>query len=142
MKAGMGRVVLGLLGALVLASCGAKRPVLYPNTHLEQVGSEVAQADIDDCIRFAEEYGVAGGSGEAGKAARRTATGSAIGAATGAAAGAVGGHAGRGAAAGAAGGATAGFLSWVFGSRQPDPTFQRFVEKCLADKGYQTIGWK
>lgn len=23
-----------------------------------------------------------------------------------------------------------------------DPVFQRFVEKCLSDKGYEVIGWR
>jgi hypothetical protein len=134
-------MTLLLAVVLLLPACGAKRPVLYPNARYEEAGPGIAQADIDECMERARAYG-AGGWGEAGHAARRTATGAAVGSATGAAAGEVSGRAGRGAAAGAAGGATAGFLSWLFGSRNPDPTYQRFVEECLREKGYQPLGWR
>jgi hypothetical protein len=125
---------------LLLMACSQKRPVLYPNYHLQQVGEEAAQNDIDECIRSAKEYGASSSSN--GEVAKRTAEGGAVGAAGGAASGAVFGSAGRGAAAGAAGGAAVGFVRGLFGSREPDPVFRRFVEKCLREKGYEPVGWK
>jgi hypothetical protein len=125
---------------LLLMACSQKRPVLYPNYHLQQVGEETARADIDECIQFAKEYGAS--SGSSGEVAKRTTEGGAVGAAGGAASGAVFGSAGRGAAAGAAGGAAVGFVRGLFGSREPDPLFRRFVEKCLREKGYEPVGWK
>jgi hypothetical protein len=48
---------LVLAGVLFFSACAQKRPILYPNDHLEYVGNEVAQADIDDCIRLAADHG-------------------------------------------------------------------------------------
>jgi hypothetical protein len=125
---------------LLLAACSQKRPVLYPNYHLQQVGDETAQTEIDECIRSAKEYGAS--SRSSGKVAKRTAEGGAVGAAGGAATGAVLGSVGRGAAAGAAGGAAVGCLQGLFRSREPDPVFRKFVERCLHEKGFEPIGWK
>jgi predicted small lipoprotein YifL len=135
----MGPVVLFLLLGSS-AACGSKQPVPYPNDHLTNVGQEVAQADIAACMQRAREYGVA--TDTARRTTTQTATGAAVGGATGSAVGAVTGHPGRGAAAGAAGGATAGFMRSLFGARDPDPLFRSFVETCLRERGYETIGWR
>jgi len=37
---------------LALAGCASQRPVLYPNAKYNQVGPEIAQRDVDDCIRL------------------------------------------------------------------------------------------
>ena len=132
--------VLALSCLLLLVACSQKRPVLYPNYHLQEVGEETAQTEIDECISLAKEYGTS--SSSSGKVAKRTAGGGAVGAAGGAASGAVFGSVGRGAAAGAAGGAAVGCLTGLFRSPEPDPVFRRFVEKCLLEKGYEPIGWK
>jgi len=132
--------VFTLICMLLLVACSQKRPVLYPNYHLQQVGDEAAQTEIDDCIRFAKEHGAS--SDSSGKVAKSTAGGGAVGAAGGAATGAVLGSVGRGAAAGAAGGAAVGLVRGLFRSREPDSVFRRFVEKCLREKGYEPIGWK
>ena len=129
-----------LVAVLTLPACSMKRPVLYPNQHLDRVGKETAQADIDECMQLASEHGADSKAGE--KVAKRTVAGAAIGAATGAAVGAVLGHAGRGAATGAAGGGAGGLMTGLFSSREPDPVFRRFVEKCLRKKGYEPIGWR
>lgn len=138
-----GGIAFGALGmALLLAGCAAKQPVLYPNAHLQTVGSEQAQSDVIACQELAHEFGVGPGAGKAGRVAGRTAGGAAIGGATGAVAGAIVGGAGRGAAAGAAAGATGGFLTGIFGRSEPDPVYRRFVERCLRERGYATIGWR
>lgn len=120
--------------------CAPKRPVLYPNYHLTMAGQEAAQADIDDCLALARDYGAGADKGE--KIAKDTATGTAVGGATGAAVGAVVGDFGKGAAAGAAGGAAGALTRSVIRSGDPDPIYRRFVEKCLRDKGYEPIGWR
>ena len=131
-------IVLGFM--MLLMACSQKRPVLYPNYHLQQVGDETAQTDIDECMRSAREYGAS--SDSSGKVAKSTAKGGAIGAAGGAASGAVLGSVGRGAAAGAAGGAAIGCLQGLFRSPEPDPVFRQCVDRCLIEKGYEPIGWK
>jgi len=125
---------------LLLVACSQKRPVLYPNYHLQEVGDEVAQTEIDECIRFAKEYGAS--SSSSGEVAKSTGKGGAVGAAGGAASGAVLGSVGRGAAAGAAGGAAIGCLQGLFRSPEPDPVFRQFVERCLREQGFEPIGWK
>ena len=135
------RLVLALLIILiVLWGCGSKRPVLYPNYQLTMVGQEVAEDDIDACMQLAETYGAATQAGH--EVAKDTATGAAVGGATGAAVGAVLGGVGKGAAAGAAGGAAGALTRGVIHAGDPDPTFRRFVEKCLRDKGYEPVGWR
>jgi outer membrane lipoprotein SlyB len=125
---------------ILLSACADKRPVLYPNAHLEQVGHAAAQADIDACIQYAVDNKAAGNKGE--EIAKDTGGGAAAGGAVGAAAGAVLGSLGRGAAAGAAGGAAAGAMRGILTSDDPDPVFENFVNRCLKDKGYEPIGWR
>jgi hypothetical protein len=136
-------LALGLVAVLpTLAGCSASpRPVFYPNAHLSQVGEAQLQQDIDACMAAAEAAGVSR-SGGAGEAAGNVAKTAAIGSAAGAAGGAVRGHAGRGAAVGAAAGAAGGSMRELFRTRQPDPIFKNFVDRCLKEKGYEPIGWK
>lgn len=136
------RTLLAATLALVvpLAGCAAQRPVLYPNAKLQSVDAAQAQRDVDECIALAEQAGASGN--RAAQVAETTATAGAIGAAGGAAAGAVRGRAGRGAAAGAAGGAAGGFVAGMIRSQKLDPVTKRWVEACLQERGYRTVGWK
>lgn len=129
-----------LLALLILWGCADKRPVLYPNAHLKQVGEEAARRDVDECMRYAKESGAEGNKGT--EIAKNTAGGAAMGGAVGAATGAVLGNLGRGTAAGAAGGAAGGLVKGIFDSADPDPVFKNFVDRCLREKGYESIGWK
>jgi outer membrane lipoprotein SlyB len=146
-SAGSAMIVSALI--TILAGCGAHRPVLYPNETLQRVGSTAAQQDVDACLEQAKQY-LASDGGKGGQVAGDVAKGTVVGAGTGAAVGAVGGaitgNPGEGAAVGAASGATAGVLGGLFGAfgrrSEPDPTYARFVERCLRDKGYDVIGWE
>lgn len=120
--------------------CASKRPVLYPNYRLQEVGQAGAEEDIDDCMQLAVEYGLKSEAGR--KVVGQTAEGAATGAAVGAAVGGVTGYPGRGAAAGAAGGGTRGFVRGVSRSRDLGPVQKRFVEECLRERGYRPIGWR
>lgn len=132
-----------LVAALVVAACSSARPVVYPNEHLQVVGQRQAKEDVDACIARAEDYVEGVGAGDV---AKDTAVGSGVGAAVGAAAGAAGGaafgNAGGGAAAGAAGGAVAALLRSAYKSTQLTPAQQGFVNRCLAEQGYEVIGWQ
>jgi hypothetical protein len=129
-----------LLALLMLLGCAEKRPVLYPNAHLKQVGDAAAQRDVDECVRYAKDSGAEEDKGA--EVAKNTAGGAAVGGAVGAATGAVLGSLGRGAAAGAAGGAAGGLVKGIFDSGDPDPVFKSFVDRCLREKGYDPIGWR
>ncbi len=129
-----------ILFALILSGCGAtKRPVLYPNSHLNSVGNAQAQRDTDDCMQMAEAYVK---KNQESKVAEGAVKGGAIGAASGAAVGAVTGNFGRGLAAGAAGGAAGGATWGLFKAAEPSPIYKNFVNKCLKDKGYEPMGWQ
>jgi len=134
-------VLMVILAGLLLAACGPKRPVLYPNAHLDKVGMQVAQADIDDCIMKAEAAGA--NANDAGAAAGNVARSGAIGAAAGAVFGAIMGN-GVGRSAAATGGAAAAGSAVNEGFKSGDPTaiHKNFVERCLREKGYDVIGWK
>jgi len=121
-------------------ACAAKRPILAPNEHLQEMAPDAVQRDIDDCIRIATEAGPGAARGK--QIAGQTAGGAAVGAAAGAVAGAISGGPGLGAAAGAAGGASAGLLRGLFKSSDLDSGQKRFAEECLRQKGYQPIGWQ
>jgi hypothetical protein len=135
------KVFLTLVIALAVEGCASTRPVLYPNEHFKAVGSEAADRDIASCMDLAASAGAGSGGSDAGQAAARTAGGAAVGAATGAVGGAVVGAAGSGAAIGAASGATAGLLHWIFSKPKRSPAFENFVNRCLQERGYETVGW-
>lgn len=131
------------LGLLSLAGCtGTRRPVLYPNAHLQSVGEARAHADVDQCMRLAETHGAPVYGGK--DVARDTATGAAV---AGAAAGAWGlvrknGEAGNRALAGAAAGSTAGLVRGILRVGRPSQTLVGFVNRCLSERGYEVVGWR
>ena len=135
----------GLLAALLaqllfVTGCATKRPVLYPNAHLEAVGQAASKRDISACMELASSADLE--KDKAAETAKSTATGAAVGGAAGAAGGAILGSAARGAGAGAAVGAVGGLARGLFSSSEPDPLFKNYVDICLRERGYQTIGWK
>lgn len=136
------RIVRGLIlaGVLLVAGCAAKRPVLYPNDYLKQVGETQAEQDIGTCIRLANEYKA--GADRTKEIAKDTGKSAVVGAATGAVVGAIAGDAGLGAAIGAAGAGTAALGAGIMRSDEPDPIFRQFVDQCLREKGYQILGWR
>jgi hypothetical protein len=134
------RLWLALPVVAAALGCAQRRPVLYPNDHLRSVGNEAAARDIDECLVLAHQSGHEQKPAET--VAKNTAGGAVAGAAVGTAVGAVLGNYGRGAGAGAAGGGTRGLLRGMRASRNPDPIERRFVEECLAERGYKPIGWR
>jgi len=132
------------VAALVTAigCAGAPKPILYPNRHLDGVGKAAAERDIAECRELADAAGAHRDPSKVTDTARDTATGAAIGAVSGAAGGAIVGSAGRGAAIGAASGATAGLLRSIFRKKPVSQVHIAFVNRCLNERGYDTVGWK
>lgn len=135
----MVKMIVVLLGVLGLTGCAANQPVLYPNSHLQSVGSARAEQDVEQCRDQADQYV---NNFPAREVARQTAWGAAGGTAIGVVAGAIGGDLGRGAALGAATGATAGLMRGAYQASDGSPIWKNFVEQCLRDQGYQVIGWQ
>jgi uncharacterized protein YcfJ len=132
-----------LLASLTLAACSTapKQPVFYPNPHLQQVGAAQSQRDIDACRQLAVDSGVS--PNKDGQVGQKAAKGAVLGGVGSAAWGLVrGGDAAERALAGAAAGAATGAAAGGFSSAEINPTYQRFVERCLRERGYDVIGWE
>ena len=132
-----------LLAGFVLGGCASseKRPVLYPNNHLEKMGNTQAQQDIDACMQRAEAAGISPTADN--KVVERGVQGAAVGGAAAAAGTAVrGGPVLRNATAGAAAGGAAGAVHGAFKGNVTNPTFKNFVSRCLREAGYSVIGWQ
>jgi hypothetical protein len=142
------RIGTAVLAVMMLSACSGAHPVLYPNAHLQSVGKEIAEQDIEACSQLAEAAGAEESSdgGKVGRVATGTAMGAGVGAASGAVGGAISGAAGRGSMIGAASGAVWGLLTGLFhaavGSSRPNQTYTNFVNRCLQEKGYEVTGWK
>ena len=142
----MRKVVSIIGGLLLLAACSTAHPVLYPNAHLQSVGKDVAEQEIEACRQLAETAGAEEGSGKAGRVATGTVVGGGIGAASGAVGGAISGAVGRGSMIGAASGAVWGLLTGLYhviaGSPELNRAYTNFVNRCLQEKGYEVTGWQ
>ncbi|HYW55593.1 MAG TPA: glycine zipper family protein [Polaromonas sp.] len=122
----------------------AARPVLYPNATLNRVGEAQGRVEADACMARAALAGLT--PEEKNNAVAR---GAGAGAATGGVAAAVGalitGRGGEGVvragAAGAAVGGSAGAVQGAVRGDRPNGTYRNFVQRCLADKGFDVIGW-
>ncbi|MDX2457205.1 MAG: hypothetical protein QNL87_06830 [Gammaproteobacteria bacterium] len=134
-------LVVVITVAVTGCSSSPKRPVLYPNQHLNRVGGHVSQQDINACMQLARTSGV--NVTKDGEVGRKAVGGAAIGGTSSAAYGVFrDGDVGNRALAGAAAGAAAGAVRGGIQSTEQSPIFKNFVNKCLSDKGYSVIGWQ
>ena len=133
-------LLVAIANVWAVLGCTTPAPVLYPNAHLEKAGEAQSKRDIAYCETLAREY--VQNHSEVKAAAEYGVGGAAGGAALGAIGGAIGGDAGEGAAIGAAVGAAGGILAGLYKSNQPNPTYEDFVNHCLAKHGYEVVGWQ
>jgi len=132
-----------LLSISSLISC-SYRPILDPHGKYLEVGEKQADADIDLCKKEADDYFDKIKMERAGKeAVRKGAIGTVLGAGLGFLFGGNTRSLLGGTAIGAGAGAAVGGLS-VLGEDKvtPDEMKQRYMTRCLAEKGYSVIGWK
>lgn len=132
-------LVLLSLGACSITQKSVRSPDFYPNDHLSKVGKAQANHDTQVCMSLASDYVKEPERWK--EIAKTTGEGALIGTATGAVGGAIVSNAGRGTGIGAATGAILGLIRGIQKSGDPNPTYERFVEQCLADKGYRVFGW-
>lgn len=95
--------------------------------------------DIDDCLALADQY--INEPNRYASIAKQGFIGGAVGAGTGAVGGAITGNASRATGAGAAVGGILGVLKGLSEMNERSPSYQRFVEHCLQQKGYYVTGW-
>lgn len=142
MKRARARAIVCVLAiGAVGAGCASPAPVLYDNAHRRSVSDARAERDIAECRELAH---AAVARDRSGDVVRRAGEDAVVGGVTGGAVGGiVGGHSvGRGAAAGAAAGAARTVTRSIFRRNQPDPIEAAWVNRCLADRGYEVLGWR
>lgn len=129
-----------VLLTLLLGGCASNQPVIYAGP----TGGDrnVSDAAVAECGRLASAAGASQYGGAAGDVAKDTVKGAATGAAAGAIGGAIAGNVGTGAGIGAATGAAVSLVQKLFVPAAPNPAYRAYVERCLADKGYQIVGWQ
>ncbi len=125
--------------SLILAGCTSPRPILYPNTHLKDVGESQAQKDVSEAMKAADKADL---NSQWQEKSTQTATSTVVGAGAGVAVGAITGGMLTGGIAGAAGGAASSLIFWAFSSNTPTPLYKQYVNIYLLHKGYEVIGWK
>lgn len=123
---------------LLIAGCAHQQPVVYPANGSVQ-SPDGAKQTADACMARAKAYGL---EYNGHVIARRATRSGIVGGAGGAVAGAIYGDWERGAVAGLASGVTAGVLQGLFANDAPSPVFRHFVNRCLAERGYDVIGWR
>lgn len=113
--------LLILLLPITLLGCASSgsgrssaKPVFYPNATLNRVGEAKARDEAQACMARAQDAGLTPEEST----------------------NAVAHGAGKGAAVGGSAGAVAGAFK-----DKPNPTYRRFVQRCLTDKGFDVIGW-
>ncbi len=137
-------ISLAAIAAVLLTGCATPvaKPAFYPNAHYQRMGPAQANADAQYCAELAQQSEVtAVNKVDAGRSAAAGAAGVGT-------AGVVGsllsGHKpdlkniAAGAAAIGAGGAAATAAGQSVGG---SGLYRQFVQQCLAERGYQVIGW-
>jgi hypothetical protein len=138
------------LTTLLLAACAATgphspsaRPVIYTTGAPSADGQARSRAQTDVCMANAQAAGLTPEE-KNNETGRRTGQGAAVGGVAAAVGALVTGRGIEGVirsgATGAAVGGSAGALSGAL-SERPSSTYRNYVQRCLADKGFEVIGW-
>ncbi len=133
-----------VFAALMLAGCATPvaKPAFYPNAHYQRMGAAQAQADAQACADLANQSDISAVNKV--DAARVGAAGAAGVAVAGTVSSVLKGNkpnvknVAAGAAAIGAGGAAATAAGQSVGGSS---LYRQFVHQCLAERGYQVIGW-
>lgn len=140
MNAARSIVIIGLcLNFWGCSRFAATAPDFYPNNKYLDTPEYQRQSDERECTDLAKQY--LKDPNKYQNMAEEAAIHGGIGAATGAAGGAFWGEAGRAAGAGAAVGAVVGIVQGLQAMNDHHPSYERFVGRCLQQKGYEVIGW-
>jgi hypothetical protein len=144
MKGDRASTVLIFLLLINLVACAGPQPILKSNTQLQLYGKDTAEREAAVCGLKAERSGLHHGTNRSGNAGAGAVLGIIGGAAVGASTGLIGGPTGvaLGAAAGGAVGGVLGLFAGTYKTLEPQQDYAAFVERCLKEKGYETIGWQ
>jgi len=134
-------IIVSLIFATLLSACatGPSKPRFYPNDYYRRVGVSQADMDASQCMQMADQYSQDPAVWQ--EAAKSGLGGAVVGAGVGAVGGVITkGSVGRTTAAGAAIGSLVGIASELSKMGEKSPSYERFVEHCLHNKGYEIIG--
>ena len=135
----MKRTLAVLTAVSILAGCASPRPRLYPNDHYKQVGEPQSKKDADECLAKAKDYLK---QNPVAPVARKTAWGAFVGALMGGVIGVITGDFGGAIASGAAAGGVGGAAQGAYDANTPDGVVRGYTDRCLAERGYDVIGWR
>ncbi len=135
--------IFSVLLIFAVVSC-SYRPVLDDNYKYQNTPKDQSEADIDECIKKGDEFLKGRKMKKAGKeAVRKGAIGAFFGGLFGFLVRGDTGGLVRGVAVGAGVGAAVGAGSVAGeGTVTPDQMKQRYVNRCLNEKGYGVLGWE
>ena len=119
------------------------KPVLYPNATLTRVGEAQGRLEVEGCMTRAAQAGLTPDQkrNEVGRRAGEGAATAGVASAVGALITGRSSDILRAGATGAAIGGSAGAVSGAFHSDKASPVYRQFVQRCLAEKGFDVIGW-
>jgi hypothetical protein len=139
-----------LVACLGLASCAstgpnsaAAKPVLYPNAAFNRVGEAQAQHEVATCQSRASAAGLR--AEENSQVAQRAGEGAAVAGVASAVGALVFGRGAEGmlrsGLGGAAIGGAAGATQAAVRGGRPSSVYRSYVQRCLAERGFDVIGW-
>ncbi len=143
------RVLLPLTLVAMLAACATTqqapaRPLLYPNATFNKIGQAAADAEVSACLAKAQAAGLSPNA-ESNAAAHGAASGGVMAGVAGVVGGLVSGRSLESSIAqGAAGAVVGGAVGATGGAMRPsqaNPLYRNFVQRCIGEKGLETIGW-
>lgn len=129
-----------LFTACSLLPSDDRKPVVIYSQTMQVPENAASQTEIDVCMEIADRLVLK--PQKLKVTANRSFLTSLAGATTGAVSGAIVGDTAESIAAGASVGAIVGLLQAGLELSQHSPDFQRFVERCLQQRGYDVVGWE
>ncbi len=142
-------LTLSTLVAALATGCATtqqapSRPLLYPNATFNKIGQAAADAEVNACLASAQAAGLSP-MAQNNSVAQGAASGGMMAGVAGVVGGLVSGRnlesslaqAVAGAAVGGAVGATGGAMR----PAQANPLYRNFVQRCISEKGLESIGW-
>jgi hypothetical protein len=143
------RILVSSLVFAALAGCATTqhapaRPLLYPNASFNKIGQAAADAEVNACLAKAQAAGLSP-MAQNNSVAQGAARGGLMAGVAGAVGGLVSGRNLEGslaqAAAGAAIGGAVGATGGAMRPTQANPLYRNFVQRCISERGLESIGW-
>lgn len=143
------RILISTTLVALLAGCAttqqaSERPLLYPNATFNKIGQAAADAEVNACLAKAQAAGLSP-TAQNNAVAQGAASGGVMAGVAGVVGGLVSGRSLEGSLAqGVAGAAVGGAVGATGGAMRPtqiNPLYRNFVQRCISERGLESIGW-